>query len=94
MTLIEGRFDRRAVHRIFSEPVALDVVMDVEALLQEIKQVVEACHLVGLGYGDNDLTNGHVRIFNLAQRAREITHSAAGLIEGSVIVDPYKAVAA
>ena len=94
MTLIEGRFDRRAIHRIFSEPVAIEVVLDVEALLQEIQQVAEACHLVGLGYGDADLTNGHVRIFDLARKAREITHNAAGLIEASVVVDPYKAVAA
>lgn len=92
MNVIEGRFDRRATHRIFSEPVAIEAVMDVDALAQEGIRFLEAAHWIALGIGDSHLVRG----INLAHARfaaiREITQRAAGLIEESVAVDPYVAV--
>ena len=50
MTLIQ--FDRRATHRIFSEPVALDTINDVTALSDEAIKYLEAIHWLALGTGD------------------------------------------
>ena len=92
MNVIEGRFDRRATHRIFSEPVALDVVNDVDALAQEAERYLEAIHWIALGTGDRDLVNGiaatHVRVHGI----RDLAHNAAGLIGESIVIDPYRAV--
>lgn len=91
MNVIEGRFDRRATHRIFSEPVAIDTVMDVEALAQEATSFLEAAHWLALGTGDKHLVRGiglaHARL----QQIRAITRNAAGLIESSIVIDPYRA---
>ena len=91
MNVIEGRFDRRATHRIFSEPVAIETVMDVDALAQEGMQFLEAAHWIALGHGDADLLRGinvaHARLSHI----REITRRAAGLIDESLVVDPYRA---
>ena len=93
MNVIEGRFDRRARHRIFSEPVAIDMVMDLDALAQEATKFLEASHWIALGTGDSHLVRGinlaHARLSAM----REITQRAAGLIEDSVPVNPYEAVA-
>ena len=92
MNVIEGRFDRRATHRIFSEPVAIDLVMDLGALAQEGIAFLEAAHWIALGTGDAHLVRGinlaHARLAGI----REITQRAAGLIEESIPVDPYRAV--
>jgi hypothetical protein len=91
MNVIEGRFDRRATHKIFSEPVAIDIVMDVDALAQEAISFLEAAHWIALGTGDAHLVRGinlaHARLGNI----REITHRCAGLIEESEKIDPYRA---
>lgn len=90
MTLI--RFDARATHRIFSEPVAINAVMDVDALAQEAIAYLEAAHLLALGIGDADLVKAivvaHLKVIGI----REIAHRCAGLIEESTRIDPYKAV--
>lgn len=86
------QFDKRATHRIFSEPVALDVVNDVDALAQEILRFLEAVHWIALGTGDPHLVRGiaaiHARVIGIRDRA----HGAASLIEQSVRVEPYRAV--
>lgn len=91
MTLITGRFDKRATHRIFSEPVALDLVNDVQALTDEAIRYLEALHWVALGTGDPHLVNGiaavHYRVAGIRERAR----TAAGLVEESLRIDPYAA---
>lgn len=89
MNVIHGRFDRRATHRIFSEPVALDITMDVDALAQEGIKYLEAAHWLALGTADAALVRGisvaHARFTAI----REITRRAAGLIEESLVIDPY-----
>ena len=92
MTVIEGRFDRRAIHRIFSEPVAADLVMDVDALAQEGIKYLEAVHWLALGTGDSQLVRGIRKAHERFVSIRELAHNAAGLIEESVRVDPYMAV--
>ena len=92
--LIEGRFDKRATHRIFSEPVALDLVNDMSALLAEAIKYLEASHWLALGTGDAQLVRGITVAHGRMAQMRELTHNAAALIEDSVRVDPYKAVAA
>lgn len=94
MTVIEGRFDRRATHRIFSEPVALDVVNDVDALAQEATEYLTAAHWIALGSGDKHLVKGIAVAADRIARIRQLTHMAAGLIEESIRVDPYMAVEA
>ena len=89
MTLIH--FDRRATHRIFSEPVALDTINDVTALSDEAIKYLEAIHWIALGTGDAHLVNGiaavHARVLGIRERA----NTAAGLVEESVRVEPYLA---
>jgi hypothetical protein len=94
VNVIEGRFDRRATHRIFSEPVALDLVNDLTALASEGIRYLEAAHWLALGTGDEQLVRGinvgHDRLVAI----REITHRAAALVEDSIRIDPYIAVEA
>jgi len=90
MTLVQ--FDRRATHRIFSEPVAIDMVMDVDALAQEAIAYLEPSHLLALGSGDAALVHGIAVAHERVSRIREITHRCAELIEDSARVDPYLAV--
>ena len=84
-------FDKRAAHRIFSEPVALDVINDVDALAQESIQFLEAVHWIALGTGDAHLVKGiaaiHARVIGIRDRA----HNAAGLVEQSIRIDPFAA---
>lgn len=85
-------FDRRATHRIFSEPVALDVVNDVTALSDEAIHFLEAIHWIALGTGDAHLVKGiaavHARVIGIRDRA----NVAAGLVEDSIRIEPYRAV--
>ena len=92
MNVIHGRFDKRARHRIFSEPVALDVVNNVDALTQERIKYLEAAHWLALGTGDAALVRGIVVAHARLTAIREIAHRAAGLIEESIPVEPYGAV--
>ena len=84
-------FDKRATHRIFSEPVALDVINDVTALADESVRFLEAIHWIALGTGDAHLVRGiaavHARVIGIRDRA----NFAAGLVEESLVVDPYRA---
>ena len=91
MTLIEGRFDKRATHRIFSEPVALDLVMDVTALVDEMLRYLEAGHWIALGYADEHLVKAFQVAHEKAIAIRERTHGATALIADSIVVDPYRA---
>jgi hypothetical protein len=106
VNVIEGRFDKRATHRIFSEPVALDLVNDLTALTDEAGKsdnealrYLEACHMLALGTGDADLVRGlviaHARVSSTLARLqgmRELTRIAAGLVEQSIRVNPFVAV--
>lgn len=91
MNVIHGRFDKRATHRIFSEPVALDLVNDLTALSDEAIKYLEAVHWLALGTGDAQLVRGIVVAHNRLLGIRELTHRAAALVEGSIRIDPYAA---
>jgi len=86
------RFDRRATHRIFSEPIALDLVNDLDALLQESAHFLEAIHWVALGTGDEQLVRGIAAVHSRLLKMRGLSHEAAGLIQHSFPIDPYAAV--
>ena len=104
MTLIQ--FDRRATHRIFSEPVALDTINDVQALAQEIEtadlavalKCLVAANWLAIKTGDAELVRGinlaHDRVFRAigrTQAIRDRANAAAGLVEESLVIDPYRA---
>ena len=91
MNVIEGRFDKRSTHRIFSEPVALDLVMDVTALVDEMLRYLEAGHWIALGYADAQLVKAFTVAHEKAIAIRERTHGATALIADSMVVDPYLA---
>lgn len=94
MTLIEGRFDKRASHLIFSEPAALDVLMDATAIAHRGIKYAEASHWIALGKGDPELVRGITVAHECLTQLLEIARACAALVEGSVRVDPYKAVTA
>ena len=91
MNVIEGRFDKRASHLIFSEPAALDVLMDATAIAQRGTKYAEASHWIALGYDDPQLVHGITVAHECLNQLLEIAKSCAALIEGSVRVDPYRA---
>ena len=93
MNVIEGRFDRRATHRIFSEPVAIEAVMDLTARAMRGMEVMEALHWIALGIGDSDLVKGIAMAHAEFTNMRDALRGYAGLIEQSVAIDPYEAVA-
>lgn len=80
MNVIEGRFDKRATHRIFSEPVALDMVNDLSALVEQAISDAKRGRWLAVATG--------------LVRMRQLARTAAGLVEESVPIDPYRAVEA
>jgi hypothetical protein len=91
VNVIEGRFDRRATHRIISEPEAIGMTMDCDALAQEGMKFLEAVHWIVLGYGDRDALNGITRAHACFGGIRQITRAGAALIESSLAIEPYEA---
>ena len=85
-------FDRRATHRVISEPVALEMAMDVDALAQEAITYLEPAHLLALGKRDNDLVRALVVAHAKVKQIRETVHAGVALLEDSYVVDPYHAV--
>lgn len=85
-------FDRRARHRVVSDPSALDVANDVDADAQEAIVHLARAHFLALGAGDAQL----VRELNTAGRRlvhlRRRLHEGLDLLNASVEVDPYLAV--
>ena len=92
MTVIEGRFDRRATHRIISEPVAVEMTLDTSALAQEGMTFLAAANWIALTIGDDALINGINRAHACFSGILEITRRGAELIENSVAIEPYEAV--
>jgi hypothetical protein len=86
------QFDKRATHRIFSEPVALDVVNDVQALSDEAIRYLEKLHWIALGTGDEHLVKGIAAVHHRVMGIRDRANVAAGLVEDSIVVNPYVAV--
>ena len=80
MTLIQ--FDRRATHRIFSEPVALDTINDVTALSDEAIKYLEAIHWLALGTGDEHLVKGIAAAHRRVMAIRDRANVAAGAGRG------------
>ena len=89
--IIQGRFDKRATHRIFSEPVALDVINDVTALSDEALRFLEAIHWIALGTGDAHLVKGIAAVHRRVMGIRDRANAAAGLVEESLRIEPYLA---
>lgn len=85
------RFDRRAVHRIFSEPVALELSMNVDALSQEVVTLCHNAHFQALGTGNESLVNVIRLIGSKVTHIRRIAQEATELASQSEAVDPYKA---
>ena len=105
VNVIHGRVDKRATHRIFSEPVALDHINDatahvhrIHSIHEEINEINQAMHMISLGVGDEHLVNGAIRIHDKLLLATDELSAllatvlgAAGLVEESLVVDPYRA---
>jgi hypothetical protein len=92
MNVIEGRFDRRATHRIISEPVAVGMTLDTLALADEGMTFLSACNWIALAIGDKDLVRGINRAHSCFAGIREIARQGAALIENSTAIEPYEAV--
>ena len=92
MNVIEGRFDRRAIHRVIADPPALDILNDATALTQRAIAHLEAANWIALGYADADLLKGINVAHECLTEIRALSRSAAGLLEQSVPVEPYLAV--
>ena len=82
-------FDRRAVHRVISEPQAMDMMMDVDALAQEAIAFLEPAHLLALGTGDRSLVRGISVAHSKLVQIRDVVHEGAALVSDSLRVDPY-----
>jgi hypothetical protein len=91
MNVIEGRFDRRATHRLISEPVAVGMTLDTLALADEGMTFLSACNWIALAIGDKDLVRGINRAHSCLAGIREIARQGAALIETSQAVEPYLA---
>jgi hypothetical protein len=91
MNVIEGRFDRRATHRLISEPVAVGMTLDTLALADEGMTFLSACNWIALAIGDKDLVRGINRAHSCFAGIREIARQGAALIETSQAVEPYLA---
>lgn len=85
------QFDRRATHKVISEPVALDMTNDIDALAQEAIAYLEPAHLLALGHGDRELVRALTVAHGKVKGIREICHEGAALLEQSLTVDPYAA---
>lgn len=92
MTLIEGRFDERAVHVIVSVPATVGMVMDVTALADEGMTFLAATNWIALAIGDKELVKGINRAHACFAGIRDIARAGAALIENSTPIEPYAAV--
>ena len=86
-------YDRRARHFIASEPVALDLANDVDALAQEGMSALANAHFRSLGSGDAALVDLLVRASDRFRQIRERAQEGAGLVAISTHIDPYRALA-
>jgi hypothetical protein len=83
------KWDHRAQHRIFSEPVALEITMNVDALAQEGMAYLEPAHLLALGHGDRELVRGITVAFEKFAAIRAEAQKATDLAQGSAPVEPW-----
>jgi len=90
MTLVH--FDRRATHRIVSEPVCLDIINDVDALAQEAIAYLEPAHLLALRSGDAALVRGITVAHAKVKAIHAMAGETAALLTDSAQVEPYLAV--
>lgn len=82
-------YDRRAVHRVISEPKAMEMMMDVDALAQEAIAFLEPAHLLALAHSDRALVRGINVAHGKLVQLREVVHEGASLMADSLRVDPY-----
>jgi hypothetical protein len=91
VNVIEGRFDRRATHRIISEPVAVGMTLDTLAFADEGMALLAAANWLALSAGDKALVKGINRAHSCFAGIREIARQGAALIENSPAIEPYRA---
>lgn len=90
MTLIA--FDRRATHRIVSDPSVLDIANDVDADAQEAVTLIQNAHFMALGTGNEQLVRVIGRLGSKVVHIRTLVHQGLDLYAESVAVDPYKVI--
>jgi hypothetical protein len=84
-------FDRRAVHRIVSDPSVLDIANDIDADAQEAISLAHNAHFMALGTGNDALVRVIQRLGSKVTHIRVLTHTGLDLYAESVAVDPYRA---
>lgn len=89
--VISVTFDRRATHRIVSDPSVLDIANDVDADAQEAITLLHNAHWLALGTGNAALVRVLQRVGSKVTHIRHLTHEGLDLYANSVIVDPYVA---
>ena len=89
MTLID--FDRRATHRVVSDPTVLDIANDADAHVQEGIEYVTRAHWLALAAGDAGLVDAINRVGARLHDLQALIHRGLDLYAESIAVDPYRA---
>jgi len=86
-------YDRRATHRIVSDPSVMDLANDADADAQEAISHLGNAHWLALGTGNEQLVRELVVIGSRLHHIRQLIHTGLDLYAESAVVDPYKAAA-
>jgi hypothetical protein len=84
-------YDKRATHRIVSDPSVLDIANDIDADAQEAISLAHNAHFMALGTGNDALVRVIQRLGSKVTHIRVLTHAGLDLYAESVAVDPYLA---
>ena len=83
-------FDKRAKHRIVSEPSTLDIANDADAEAQDAIAHIARAHFMALATGNpqlvRELTVAGSRVVDI----RRLIHTGLDLLHESLEIDPYQ----
>lgn len=86
------QFDRRATHRVVSDPTVLDIANDVDADAQEAHALLLNAGFLALGTGNEPLIRILQRVDSKVTHIRVLVHEGLDLYHASHRVDPELAV--
>ena len=83
-------YDKRARHRLVSEPSTLDIANDADAQAQAAIAHISRAHFMALGTGNAELVQELVGAGNKVVDIRRRIHQGIDLLTESLEVDPYR----
>lgn len=83
-------YDRRAIHRVVSDPSVLDIANDCDADAQEAIAHLWNANYLALGTGNGTLVDEINAAGKKLQDIRERIHFGLDLLRESARVDPYR----